>query len=290
MLHGFLNVDKPSGITSHDVVARVRRKAGQRRVGHGGTLDPAATGVLPVALGVATRLLEYLVEGRKAYRATVRLGITTATDDAEGVVLAERPVPSLSRDNLLQALQPFIGTIQQVPPSYSAVQLGGQRMYDRARRGEVVELPPRPVQIDRIELVEWQPPLATIDVVCGRGTYIRALARDLGAALGCGAHLKALRRTMVGAFTLETAVPLEQLTSAQQRLEPLLLPPDIAVADWPRIDADAALERRVRNGMPLDLALVGDRARIHAVDGTLLALVWPDAGRWRPFKVFSFDD
>jgi tRNA pseudouridine55 synthase len=288
MLHGFLNIDKPAGLTSHDVVAKIRRAAGQRRVGHGGTLDPAATGVLPIALGAATRLLEYLVEGRKSYRATIRFGITTTTDDAEGAVVAEQPVPELSQKELHEVAQSFVGTIQQAPPMYSAIQIGGQRMYDLARRGDQVDLPPRTVEIDRIDLVDWQLPLAVVDVVCGKGTYIRSLARDLGMALGCGAHLQALRRTAVGPLVISDAIPLEQLLVDPAQIQQWLLPPEAAVADWPRIDVDDVTAARVRNGVAIDLSTPAKLVRVHTLDGTLLALLRHDAGLWRPFKVFDW--
>jgi tRNA pseudouridine55 synthase len=288
MLHGFLNIDKPAGITSHDVVARIRRVVGQRRVGHGGTLDPLATGVLPIALGAATRLVDYLVEDRKAYRADVLLGTTTTTDDAEGAVVAERPVAALDVAAINHALAPFVGTIQQVPPIYSAIQVGGQRMYDVARRGGTVELAPRTVEIDRIDVVAWQPPHLTIDVVCGKGTYIRALARDLGAALGCGAHLAALRRTAVGPLRIEAAVALDDLINDPTQLHAHLLPPAAAIAGLPRIDADAANVQRIRHGLPFAYMLNGELARVHDEQGTLLALVRRIDDRWHPFKVFNW--
>lgn len=288
MLHGFVNIDKPQGITSHDVVAKLRRITHQRRVGHGGTLDPLATGVLPVALGAATRLVEYLVEDRKAYRATVHLGITTTTDDAEGEILEKRLLPAFDQADLKQAITRFIGTIEQVPPKYSAIQVGGQRMYDRARRGETIELAARTVEIDRIDLVAWQPPLLTLDVACGKGTYIRALARDLGYALGCGAHLQALRRTAVGPLTLDTAVALDTLLADPSQFHRHLLPPESAVANLLRIDADAELAKRIRHGLPFDHSVKGELARVHDEAGTLLALIRHDADRWRPFKVFDW--
>jgi len=288
MLHGFLNIDKPAGMTSHDVVARVRRLFGQKRVGHGGTLDPAATGVLPVAVGEATRLVGYLVDGRKAYRAAVHLGITTATDDAEGTVIAEQPVPVLSRAAIIAALQPFIGTIQQVPPMYSAIQIDGRRMYDLARQGQTIELQPREVEIDRIDVLDWQPPVITLDIVCGKGTYIRALARDLGAALGCGAHLASLRRTQVGPLNIETAVPLDTLLGDRDQATQWLLAPEVAVADWNRVDVDEAMLRRIRNGLPVQLPAEGELARAHTPDGALLALLHHDNGLWRPFRVFAW--
>ena len=289
MLHGFLNIDKSSGMTSHDVVGRVRRLAGQKRVGHGGTLDPAATGVLPVALGDATRLLEFLVEGRKRYRALIKLGVVTTTDDAEGAVVAEQPVPEIAEAELLATLATFVGVIQQIPPMYSAIQVGGRRLYDLAREGTTIELAPRTVEIDQLTLLGWESPLLSLDVTCGKGTYIRAIARDLGAALGCGAHLQALRRTAVGPLTSETGVSLDALAADPALLVERLLPPESAVAHLPRVDLDLDAARLVRNGMPLALAepLVGDTSRAHA-DGALLALLRYDGAVWRPFKVFSW--
>ncbi len=287
-IHGFLNIDKPAGMTSHDVVARVRRLVGQKRVGHGGTLDPAATGVLPIALGEATRLVEYLVEGRKRYLAEIRLGATTTTDDAEGEVMQEQPVPPLSHADLVQAVQPFIGAIQQVPPMYSAIQIDGQRMYDLARQGQTVELEPRQVEIDRIDVLDWQSPLLRLDVICGKGTYIRSLARDLGAALGCGAHLAALRRTQVGPQTIDTAAPLDDLVADPSRVAQHLLSPDTAVADWARADVDDATVRRIRNGLAVRLWVKSELVRAHGPDGSLVALLRFDSGLWKPFKVFTW--
>src|SRR6185295_2679472 len=194
-MHGFLNIDKPAGMTSHDVVARIRRFTRQRRVGHAGTLDPAATGVLVVAIGAATRLIEYVQDATtKRYHAVVRLGVTTATDDAEGEVLASTPVPDLGAPAIERVLDGFRGPIMQVPPMYAALHHEGRRLHELARAGIVVERPARPVTIEQLDLLDWTPPLLTLDILCGKGTYIRALARDLGAALGCGAHLQALRR------------------------------------------------------------------------------------------------
>lgn len=291
LTHGFLNIDKPAGMTSHDVVAKLRRLVQQKRVGHGGTLDPAATGVLPVALGEATRLVSYLVDGRKGYHATVELGRRTTTDDAEGATVEERPVPALSQAELVAALQSFIGTIAQVPPMYSAIQVAGQRMYDLARQGQTVELAPREVEIERITVLEWQSPLLTLDIRCGKGTYIRAIARDLGAALGCGAHLAALRRTEVGPLTLATAVPLTALLEDRARLAEHLLLPEMAIAEWPRADLDEAATVRIRNGLPIqvdDDLLQAEHLRAHGPDGRLLALLQPEDGRWRPFRVFGW--
>jgi len=209
---GFLVLDKPTGLSSHGCVARVRRAYGLKRVGHGGTLDPAVTGVLPIALGPATRLLPYL-SGDKTYRGVVQLGVRTASDDLEGEVLERQAPPSLSAAELEAALQPFRGLIQQRPPAVSAVHVNGQRAYKLARAGEVVELQPRPVTIQRLELLGWDPARGQLEleVACSAGTYIRSLARDLGDALGCGGALAQLRRTQALGFELEQSVSLEQL-------------------------------------------------------------------------------
>jgi tRNA pseudouridine55 synthase len=314
-MHGFLNIDKPAGMTSHDVVARVRRLARQKRVGHAGTLDPAATGVLVVALGAATRLIEYVQEATsKRYTATVELGTTTATDDAEGEVLTTSPVPALDRAAIELALDQFRGPIMQVPPMYSALHHQGQRLHELARAGVVLDLPARPVTIERLELLAWDTPRLVLDMTCSKGTYVRALARDLGAALGCGAHLAALRRTAVGTFVIDDAVPLDVLVGQSEdketgrqgdkeaktdlvsqssdlpvSLSQVLLPPEQAVADWPVIQLDEAAARLVRNGMPLVLeAVAGERARAHAPDGQLLALLARSGAQWRPDKVFDW--
>lgn len=292
-MNGFLNIHKPAGLTSHDVVARVRRLVGRGvKVGHAGTLDPAATGVLPVALGRATRLIEYLADARKGYRALVLLGVTTTTDDAAGEVLEQRPVPPLDVATLEAALEPFRGAIMQVPPMYSALHHEGQRLYDLARAGKTVERAPRPVTIDRLEIttlrLDAEPPEIGIEIACSKGTYIRALARDLGAALGCGAHLAALERTFVGSFTLEQATPLVVLEANPALLTQVLLPSETAVADWPQVTLDEREHQRVRNGLPLTLTGVpGDQARAHAADGVLVALLRRVGAEWRPDKVFA---
>lgn len=209
---GFLILDKPAGITSHDCVARIRRRYGLRRVGHGGTLDPAVTGVLPVALGPATRLLPYL-DGRKHYEGVIQLGVRTSSDDLEGEVLSTCPVPELTSTALEALLAPFRGEILQRPPQVSAVHVDGERAYARARRGESLELDARPVTIERLELLAWEQESRQLHlaVSCSAGTYIRALARDLGEVLGCGASLARLRRSGALGFTLADSVTLEAL-------------------------------------------------------------------------------
>jgi tRNA pseudouridine55 synthase len=288
-MQGFLNINKPAGLTSHDVVARVRRLAGRGvKVGHAGTLDPAATGVLPVALGGATRLIEYLADTRKGYRGLVRLGVRTTTDDAEGEPLASCEVPPLSEHQIEAAVAPLRGAIMQTPPVYAALHHEGRRLYELAREGKPVEVAPRPVQIYRLTWTYTGSDELQIEVECSKGTYIRSLARDIGAALGCGAHLAALTRTFVGPFRLEEALGLELLLAEPALLPGALLPPVIAVADWPAIQLDAASARRVANGIALSLPeLSGERARAHGPDGALLALLCRTGEHWQPEKVLA---
>jgi tRNA pseudouridine55 synthase len=213
---GIFNINKATGITSHDVVARVRRLIGQRRVGHAGTLDPLASGVLPVLVGQATRLAEYLSESGKAYRATVRFGVATTTYDAEGEVVRAAPEAALAlrRERIEAALPGFLGEQEQVPPIYSAIKRDGQPLYALARAGRAVTPEPRRVRIEALRIVAWQPPDLVLDVECGKGTYIRSLAYDLGERLGPGAHLAALVRTRSGPFRLVESVTLERLAAA----------------------------------------------------------------------------
>ena len=219
---GVFNIDKPMGLTSHDVVARVRRLTGVRRVGHAGTLDPLATGVLLVCVGVATRIAEYLQASRKVYLAGVRLGEETDTYDVEGRILRTRPVPALSSQEMQQALQAFCGEIAQTPPPYSAVKLQGRPAYSYARAGVELVLEPRPVTIFEAELVDWQSPNLVVRLSCSPGTYVRSLAHDLGQALACGGHVTALRRLASGAWRVEDAVTLELLAALGGRWEPHL--------------------------------------------------------------------
>ena len=223
---GFLVLDKPAGLTSHGCVAQVRRAYGLKRVGHGGTLDPAVTGVLPIALGGATRLLPYLT-GDKRYRGVIRLGLRTSSDDLDGELLEQRPVPPLGLEQVEAALSPFRGTIQQRPPQVSAVHVEGERAYQRARRGEELNLASRTVTIHELKLLGWTGDRAELELelACSAGTYIRALARDLGEALGCGGCLASLRRTEALGFGLDHSVPLDRLRQAPppELLDPLVV-------------------------------------------------------------------
>jgi tRNA pseudouridine55 synthase len=229
---GLLLVDKPAGWTSHDVVAKVRRLAGQRRIGHTGTLDPAATGLLVLCLGRATRLVEFMEGHRKAYSGEVVLGVRTATDDAEGDVLERRPVPEIDERALRQLEAAFSGELDQVPPAYSAVSVGGTRAYAAARKGRALDLPSRRVTVYELSLRWAGAERIAIDVECSAGTYVRSLARDIGKSLGCGAHLAMLRRTRVGRFSVQDAPSLAGLEAAIRRaggIEPFLLPADEAL-------------------------------------------------------------
>ena len=291
-LSGILNVDKPPGWTSHDVVAAVRRMARQRKVGHSGTLDPLATGVLLVCLGQATRVAEYLMRSQKTYRGAIHLGVSTTTDDAEGEITGRAEV-RVKRAQAETALQGFVGHIQQVPPRYSAIKRGGKRLYDLARRGIDVDVPARPVDVYRLEIIEWAPPVVHVEVRCGPGTYIRALARDLGTTLGCGAHLAGLCRLSSGSFKLSEALGVEQLERAfaagtgAQYLHPL----DAAFFHLPALHLSLEMTRRLAMGQPVADVQGADAdtlARAYAPGERFVALVYKDghSGAWRPRKVF----
>lgn len=215
-MDGFLNLHKPAGWTSHDCVARVRRLFGTKKVGHAGTLDPAATGVLPIAIGRATRLLQFLPTGKR-YRAIVRFGVTTATDDLEGDVLSQKACPELTLDQIQAVLPQFQGTIEQIPPAFSAIQVDGKRLYDLARAGLAVDVPMRKVEVSQIGVLDWRSgdfPELDLDITCGGGTYIRAIARDLGFVLGAGATLAGLIRTHSSGFDIGESWTVEMLEAA----------------------------------------------------------------------------
>lgn len=252
-MHGFLNLNKPSGFTSHDCVAKVRRLLKLKRVGHAGTLDPAAIGVLPIAVGKATRLLQFLRQD-KAYRATIRLGLRTTTDDLEGEPISEQAVPTLELSTVEQALQQFQGVIQQVPPSYSAVQVQGKRLYDLARAGEAIVAQPRQVEVFKLEVLDWRPgefPELEVAIACGPGTYIRAIARDLGTLLQTGGTLAALTRTTSSGFDLADSLSLEELETHLQQgvFQPIV--PEAALSHLPVIVLPAPLAQRWCQGQRL---------------------------------------
>jgi tRNA pseudouridine55 synthase len=286
-LTGFLNVDKPSGLTSHDVVNRVRRLAGTRRVGHAGTLDPLATGVLVIGVGRATRLLEYVAGQTKEYQAAVHFGVATTTYDAEGEIVAKRPI-TFTRAELESTLTQFRGEILQIPPMYSAIKKGGTSLYVLARQGKEVAREARPVTIHELELSHWESPVACLRVVCSTGTYIRSLAHDLGERLGCGAHLSALRRTSVGRFSMASAIPLETLTA--DNWGQFCQPPDAAVAHLARLELDPDAARRLAMGQPIPRQLgepAIEIARVYAVHGEFIGVAVLEEGCWRPKKIWA---
>ncbi len=292
---GVLVVDKPAGPTSFDVVARVRRIFGAEKAGHTGTLDPRATGVLAVCVGDAVKLQRFLSEGDKSYRATIHFGAATTTQDAEGAI-TERGDPSrLDVETLRVALQRFVGTIEQVPPMYSAVRVDGRRLHEAARAGEEVERRARTVRIASLELVdlgrEGDALLATVLVHCGKGTYVRTLAADLGAAVGVPAHLAALRRLSAGPFRLEESVALDEVerlaTSDPEALRRRLVPLEEAMRDHPAIRLGEAAARDLGHGRPVSAegVLAGALCRALGPDGRLLAVCEEVAGQLRPLRV-----
>ncbi len=278
MIDGLLVINKPEGLTSHDVVQNVRRWAKQRRVGHLGTLDPLATGVLPLALGEATKLSQLLTHGTKGYRGRIKLGVETTTYDREGEVTAETDGPWPDPTTLEKALDQFRGEIQQVPPQYSAVKTDGKAAYERARKGEKVELEARTVTLHELELISYEPPFLSVNVICSAGTYLRSLAFDLGRQLGTGAHLWELVRTRSGPFHLEQAITLEELDEAGEgRLIPMA-----AATGLPTVEVNAGIARRVGQGVQLmrpDVPGVPRDGLVQLVyDGRLAALVQADQG------------
>ena len=283
-LEGLVVVDKPAGMTSHDVVARIRRLAGTRRVGHAGTLDPMATGVLVIGVGRATRLLGHLALHDKDYDATLRLGVRTTTDDADGEVIERRDASGVSDDALRDAVSEHTGELDQVPSSVSAVKVAGERAYKRVRQGEDVVLAARRVHVARFDVIARRGDDVDVAVTCSTGTYVRALARDVGAALGVGAHLTALRRTRVGGFTIDQAATLEAL-GEHFALTPLA---EAVARSFPRIEVTDDDARRLAQGQPVAAAGVG--AGVHGVfapDGSVIALAEDRDGRLRTHVVFA---
>jgi len=290
---GLLIVDKPAGLTSHDVVGRTRRLAGTRRVGHAGTLDPMATGVLVLGIEKATRLLGHLTLTRKEYAATIRLGQATITDDAEGEVIATSPADRLTDEAVLAGIEPLRGEIMQVPSSVSAIKVGGIRSYARVRSGDEVRLAARPVTIHAFDVHDMRRVGELLDVdvtvTCSSGTYIRALARDLGVALGVGGHLTALRRTRVGPYGLDEAVGLAELGALVDAgaVLPILPIARAAAVAFPRYDADEAQAKAITYGQFLPARGMGPGPiAVFAPDGAFLALVEEQGTRCKPIAVF----
>ena len=289
-ISGVLVVDKPVGLTSHEVVQIIRKGTNIRRAGHTGTLDPRASGVLVILIGPAVRLSEYVSASDKRYQAIIRLGASTDTYDADGHVTSSAPV-NIGEEQFEAALSQFIGEIEQVPPPYSAVKVKGRKAYEMAREGEEIDLQPRKIKVYNLELLEWAPPEAVIDVYCSSGTYVRSLAHDLGNVLGCGAHLVGLRRTKSGRFTLRDAVPLRKLREAFEagNWYQYLIPAAEALSDWPAVELEVEQVEAIRHGhrVPAETGSSG-WARGISQQGELVALMEIDAvtNEWQPRKVF----
>ena len=290
-ISGVLVVDKPIGLTSHDVVQIVRKGTNIRRAGHTGTLDPRASGVLVILIGPAVRLSEYVSASDKRYQAVVRLGASTDTYDADGRILSTSPIDKITEEQFEDALTNFVGEIEQIPPPYSAIKIKGRKAYEMAREGEEVDLAPRRINVYSLELLEWAPPEAVIDVYCSSGTYVRSLAHDLGEKLGVGAHLIGLRRTKSGRFTLRDAVPLRKLREAFEdgTWYQYLIPAAEALSDWPAIDLTQEQMDALRHGHRI-AAEEGEEGMVRGVSdqGELVALMEyvSETAEWQPKKVF----
>jgi tRNA pseudouridine55 synthase len=291
---GVLVVAKVAGMTSFDVVAGVRRALRMRRVGHAGTLDPDATGVLPILLGEATKLMPYLADQDKEYRVTIRFGLSTDTLDVSGRVIAERPVETLDRAEIERAAARFIGVIKQVPPMYSARHHEGRRLYELAREGVEVEREPREVVVHGLSIDEVGESTATLTITCGKGTYVRVLASDLGEALGVGGCVESLVRTRVGPLGLDEAVSWEVVARGGDELRAHVLPPEAVLASWPTLRLTSVLERPFLCGQPVAatpaVARPGALVRVHAADGQLLGVGESVVGdRVRPIRILHVD-
>jgi tRNA pseudouridine55 synthase len=290
-ISGVLVIDKPVGMTSHDVVQVIRKGTNIRRAGHTGTLDPRASGVLIVLIGPAVRLSEYVSASDKRYQAVITLGKTTDTYDEDGKQTSTAAVDNITEEQFEKELKTFIGDIEQVPPPYSAVKVQGRKAYEMAREGEEVDLAPRTISVYSLELLEWAPPEAVIDIFCSSGTYVRSLAHDLGDRLGCGATLTGLRRTKSGKFTLRDAVPLRKLNEAfaDGTWYQYLIPAAEALADWPALELNNEQIEAVRHGnrVPAENP-EGTKARGISEQGELVALLELDeaTNEWQPKKVF----
>lgn len=292
-IDGIVLLDKPAGVSSNHALQSVRRLLRAAKAGHTGSLDPLATGLLPICLGEATKIAGLLLGSRKAYATRLRLGRTTTTDDADGDVLVERPVPALDIERIRDELRALTGNLVQVPPIYSAIKRDGETMYARARRGEVVDVPPRDVQVFRNELIAIDGEELDLKIECGSGTYVRSLVRDLGERLGCGAHVVTLRRLWVEPFrepVMSTLTQIEAIAAGDPAaLGDILLPLEVGLAHFPRVVVDAADETRLRNGLSIEVAHPpGFVVAVSASEGHAIALAQSDSdGRVRPQRGFS---
>ena len=296
-MDGILNINKPAGKTSYSIVAMVKRLTGEKHVGHAGTLDPMATGVLPVCLGQATRLVEYLMDTTKTYRAEIELGVSTDSFDREGTVTKRGDASGITRKQLETALNSFRGVITQIPPMYSAVKHQGKPLYELARAGIDVERKSRTAKIYSLELTSWENPILNIEVTCGKGTYIRSLANDLGQLLDCGAMLRNLERSRCGIFDINEAVTPEHFAEAcrGRYWESLLYPMDSVLSLWETVIVGEEKAQAIRNGALITLAenklnkVESEFCRAYTWDGSLLGILRFDTAKqqWQPEKVFN---
>ena len=283
-MNGIVIVDKPQDWTSQDVVSKLRGVLHTRRIGHGGTLDPMATGVLPVFVGRGTRGVEFFEHAEKTYEAVLRLGLTTDTEDITGEVLKKRTV-NVTKEAFLACLEQFRGEIQQIPPMYSALKINGQKLCDLARKGREVERKPRTITIHQLECLDFDGQNATLRVRCSKGTYIRTLCKDIGQALGCGGCMASLRRTAAGAYTIDAAVPLQRLIEAENP-EAYLLPVDSMFAAYPAIQLTAKQEKCCRNGAGFTYPGESGTYRVYGQNGEFLALTKVEDGVMSTIKSF----
>ena len=283
-MNGIVIVDKPQGWTSQDVTARLRRVFNTRRIGHGGTLDPMATGVLPVFVGRATRGVEFFEHAEKTYETVLQLGLTTDTEDTSGTVLSQQEV-NISEEDFLRILPKFRGEIQQIPPMYSALKVNGQKLYDLARKGQTVERQPRAITIHELELLEFSGHQARLRVRCSKGTYIRTLCKDIGEALGCGGCMAQLRRITAGEYTIEEAVPLQQLLDSGTP-EQYLRSVDSMFRNYGSVTLTEKQEQRCRNGNAFTLKIADGTYRVYSKTGDFLALSKVENGIMSTVKSF----
>ena len=283
-MNGIVIVDKPQGWTSQDVTARLRRVFSTRRIGHGGTLDPMATGVLPVFVGRATRSVEFFEHAEKTYETVLRLGLTTDTEDITGETLTTA-VPSFTREQLEEVLESFRGDILQIPPMYSALKVNGQKLYDLARKGKTVERQPRPITIHELTLLEVGENTLRLRVRCSKGTYIRTLCKDIGEALGCGGCMEALRRVSAGEYGIAEAVPLQELLETEEP-EKYLRPVDSMFRNYPAVTLTENQEKRCRNGNSFSVKLEAGTYRAYGKDGAFLMLAKVEDGVMSTVKSF----
>ena len=297
-MDGIFNINKPSGVTSTEVVRRVKRLTGVKKVGHAGTLDPLASGVLPICVGKATRLIEYLIDQDRSYRALINLGIETDTFDKEGCIVAENTEFKIpSRIDIINALSLFIGDIKQIPPMFSAIKINGERLYDLARKGISLDLEPRLVKVFDISLLNWKPSSLDIKISCGKGFYVRSLANDLGKELGMGAHLEQLTRLKHGSFCIEESIELNSLGKIfeQGRWSDIIESVDSAITHMPKIAVDARFEEDVINGRPvfvsseIPLGRPKEISRIYSKNNRFIGIIEFNEviGAWCPKKVIN---